>query len=121
MMSAANTNTWYETGITLNSSQVTHLFSDRIFPDQYNLPQPFNVLAPDVLTVSASNVKPTYSQPTNPGDPNGGSLTLVSGSNVTIFGVSCNAATGELYGAASADTFVVIAFGTPQAPVGPPY
>jgi hypothetical protein len=123
MMDISNTNTWYATGTTLNSEgQVTQLFSDRIFPDQYNLQQPFNVLFPDAVGVSASNVKSTYSQPIGgpAPDPGGGSVTLINGSRTTIFGVSCNAATGELYGAASADTFVVITFGPPQAPVQVP-
>jgi hypothetical protein len=122
-MTASNTNTWYEKGITLDSGPQKHLFSDRTFPitPWYGTGtpnQPFSLYYPDTIAVTVSNVKNPYSQPMNPGpiDTSGGAVTLVSYGRTTIFGVSCNAATGELYGAASSDTFVVITLGTPQAP-----
>jgi hypothetical protein len=120
-MAISVTNTLSEKGITLSSSQETQLFSDRIFAvPTWNgfVNQPFSVNYPDTVAVSVSNVTNTYSRPINP-DPSaiaGGAVTLLSYGRTTIFGVSCNATTGELYGAASSDTFVVITFGTPQAP-----
>jgi hypothetical protein len=120
-MNIYNTNTWYDKGVTLRTGQQTQLFSDRTFPLGTNLNQPFSIFSPDTVAITASNVKPTYSQPMDPAAIGGGSVTLgTSWGTTTIFGVACNATTGELYGAASNDTFVVITFGTAQAAGGNP-
>ncbi len=106
----------YSSGVTLNSGPAQQLFSDRAFSLGYGLDQPFGIIYPDTIYLTASNVKSNYIRSIYD-DPAGGSVTVGS----TIIGLSCNAATGELYGAVGTDTFVVITFGSPQPRLPTPY
>jgi hypothetical protein len=114
----------FESFTTLSATKVPQLFSDRFVPVTCRPgalcgpgDQPFDINQADQLGVTITETSRGIPVSTTINV----TLTLESWGNGTgTFSGTCDASTGELYGTYSDDNFVVITFGTPEAPIGPP-
>jgi hypothetical protein len=114
----------YEQFTTLSATEIPELFSDRFVPVTCRPgalcgpgDQPFDINQADKLGVTITETALRLSSPATINV----TFTLESWGNGTeSFSGSCDATTGELYGTFDGVNFAVIAFGTPEAPIGPP-